>query len=1098
MSVFRRSTCRTSPVRVFFQGGICSEGVRDNTPAHIKQVFGEERCPKDLSFNFVSTCSAEEWADVFNAFCRISIEDFFRFVIPDLVCDLEHVLQFYRSSLSSNVLLLAHYIIMIRKTLFDVESEKTWTDIKLPEDDDEKRLSRFYAIYKKGESTEYLLTIKQFSKLFEYINIFPLSFDELKIKVVGLKQDALDKLTDILFNKLELSREQMIGLCYRFYLEKKRSITDYVSLLRTELKFFKIRDLPTRKEHLQKAFEILIKLSPADALSLISVRRRAQRKHKTSELVSLDTPDSIEEEPHSRITKKAATKRDYNYAPNDVMLNNSFIFSSFISSMDLPSKDNKRVTILFPSVFFVRKWLSCDLLKTSPVTFVFRNCDVSELIKYHYSAGTYDCCDEFIDVTFTDYSSWLPTKEIQNEHILAFFVGVPIEEQDTIFEALYRHAKDVEISMLLGAHEFETARSPFSASLSAPSFHFTRIDLIPQGINNSAFPRRKIFVHAEINPTFVADDPVSIIPFELNSDYHKQAIARSTDPAIPVDTSNLQGLDTTIRELYNKELLKRVLRGGKRASARSIQFTPDLTIWCSKSYPKNNLGRPRLEAYFSEIPSGEKISRGGKERGIALSETKKHIVKLVNDGDVLYWLSNQYPFSYVRKRRSRKKDKLSTIYTSIRETATTYYREALRGENIALKTLWYLYPDIENYLSERDYKQLCTIVMKTEVGLMRVEDITSDLIEKTLENSFPSDSDSLLFQKFISISRLLDMAAEEGYCNRNPLSDIIKDKKTRDKLFSQVRRALTKKHFTQDEFTAAYNRAAELFACGQMEYIGVIMRLLTGLSSNVICALKWKDIISVSDYGFQKIVVTRQITNDGKTKKGFDSLEDYLCFPCSDLLRMHLQTASEYTKSHYSASENMLEWPVVRTFEKTEHARRVSDAFPPQELDRLCKEMIAFLDLPDRFVSVPSEKDGTKETNLNHYGGDFLRENIRYWTLSYAGMTNDETAYLIGNVPDTTFGRYYCDYLNDASQFLLYVKLLRLDSLLLSGNQKGATYEKHIIIGDYFQKKIGPVSAPMGVQVQVRPSDDASWLEIAANCKYGFSGFISELHKGDA
>ena len=36
--------------------------------------------------------------------------------------------------------------------------------------------------------------------------------------------------------------------------------------------------------------------------------------------------------------------------------------------------------------------------------------------------------------------------------------------------------------------------------------------------------------------------------------------------------------------------------------------------------------------------------------------------------------------------------------------------------------------------------------------------------------------------------------------------------------------------------------------------------------------------------------------------------------------------------------------------------------------------------------------------------------------------------YLLGNTPVTTFGRYYCDFLNDAVQFILYRKMMRLEA----------------------------------------------------------------------
>ena len=780
------------------------------------------------------------------------------------------------------------------------------------------------------------------------------------------------------------------------------------------------------------------------------------------------------------------------------MLDTSLVFSLFSSTLDLADEDvtkNRSVTILFPSVFFIRKWLSDKMLSKRKVTFVFANKLHSELIHYHYNEGSYEDYEKE-NVTFVDFTSWISFSAIRNEHILAFFIGTPIETQDEIYHALYRRASEVDITLLLGTHEFETARSPFSTALMDSHFRFRRIELIPQGIANSAFPRRKILVSAEINPPTAFDTPIKIISYVLNRDIKTPSIARSTFQPLGIEPTDLNAMDMSIRGLFKEEMLRRMMRGGKRATAFKVPFSLDLTLWCSKSYPKNNLDRPRVEAYFCMMPSEEKSKRGGMERGLVLNDTKKRTVTQCNDTEIASWLLSEYPFAYVRGRRSEKKAALPAPYTSIRESAIEYYTEALRGENIALKTLWYLYPNVENTLSERDYKQLSLLVMKTEIGLFRVQDVTSELVESTLEESFPQASENQLFQMYCSIYKLIDKGIEEGYCDDNPLAQAIQDKKTRDKLFAQVRKAMTKRHFTKDEFIAAYQRAVELFYSGCMEALGVIVRLLTGLSSNVICALKEKDIIALPDYGIQKIVVTRQLTNDGKTTKGFESIEDYLCFPSSDLLWKHLQELKDITRQQYPAYDDYSEWPIVRASKKTKRYQHAWEPVPPQELDALCIDLLSDLDLPDHFVTLPSQKDGTKETNLNHYGGDFFRENFRYWSLSQAGMTNDETAYLIGNVPETTYGRFYCDYLNDASQYLLYVKLLRLDALLEGKNQMVATSEKITVKDGHFNKYFRTSSTPMSVQAEIRFSADASKLELGANCKHGFSGFIAEIQKG--
>lgn len=81
-------------------------------------------------------------------------------------------------------------------------------------------------------------------------------------------------------------------------------------------------------------------------------------------------------------------------------------------------------------------------------------------------------------------------------------------------------------------------------------------------------------------------------------------------------------------------------------------------------------------------------------------------------------------------------------------------------------------------------------------------------------------------------------------------------------------------------------------------------------------------------------------------------------------------------------------------------------------------------------VTIPDYQKGSKETNLSHYQGDFFRENFKYWAQELCKFTTDELAYHVGNIPATTFGKFYCDFLNDVSQLTLYVKLQRLGAIL--------------------------------------------------------------------
>ena len=280
---------------------------------------------------------------------------------------------------------------------------------------------------------------------------------------------------------------------------------------------------------------------------------------------------------------------------------------------------------------------------------------------------------------------------------------------------------------------------------------------------------------------------------------------------------------------------------------------------------------------------------------------------------------------------------------------------------------------------------------------------------------------------------------------------------------------------------------------GHIEYLGVMLRLLTGLESNTVCALKWKDIVKVPEYGFSKIIVTRQVTNDGKEEKGFDKLEDYLCFPCSFLLQKFLNTQSAKTKRIVLDWTNFVDLPVVTTAENLQSNKTRYSAFPPSNLDRLCREVISSLGIPDHIIEIPDKEKGTKETNLSHYGGDFFRENFRYWALNKAKFSIDEVLYLIGNKPETTFGIFYCDYLNDASQLVLYTKMLRLDTLFAESKDLKASFEEIHSENTFSHKYSNHSPEPLQLRIRLKLPEDRNGAIFEATCKNGMNTYVTPL-----
>ena len=161
-----------------------------------------------------------------------------------------------------------------------------------------------------------------------------------------------------------------------------------------------------------------------------------------------------------------------------------------------------------------------------------------------------------------------------------------------------------------------------------------------------------------------------------------------------INCADLYANPQTLRQQYSREIILRRPAGRERTPSFSHEITPDITVWCSKTYPKNNQAKPRLEAYVCEPAPASRINSGFTERGPRIQSTIKHTTS-VPDEKVLEWLENEYPYSIVSPKRTNRSSAISMpTVTNIREEVIAHYTEYLRGQNIALKTLWYLYPSL--------------------------------------------------------------------------------------------------------------------------------------------------------------------------------------------------------------------------------------------------------------------------------------------------------------------------------------------------------------------------------------------------------------------
>lgn len=540
--------------------------------------------------------------DAFRLFLSLDIESFCRFILSDLIGDPAGLLRRAKEGWGDDHLRLAHYVMQIKYTSYYLISG-THED----EDDSlEDALDKMYATYCTLDKDEAVrLSKSDFIDLYKLINLFPLDPNEYAIRHKGYDPSKLDRAVDILANQLELSREQQFTVLRKFFLENESA--QRIIARFPPYRFSRMQTAEEREEAMRKALKLLSTLPPLNVLSAISVYKRHGGKWSLSSVVQ-----------------------------NDIPLENGLIYSLFTARTLLDTAADEKILIFNPTPFFFQKWIRDPAARGKKVSFIFRNSDVSEVINYHFREGTYALpLDKNVSVLSTE--QWKNSLRqsgneacLSDSKILLFACGMSLSSQ----AAWYRLIKDrvgtrADLFILLSSYEFDHARSPFSSELDDPHINIVTVETIPQGINNSTSPRRKIFLRCLYNAAgSSSSETTKITAFTLNTDLKMQALSKMFDEPIEKNQQDLVGLYSSIRKLYQQELLARKATGRKNTAAISHQFTPDITVWCSKTYPKNNRGRPRLEAYVCLPGDPKRIENGFRDRGPIREESKKHTVKV--------------------------------------------------------------------------------------------------------------------------------------------------------------------------------------------------------------------------------------------------------------------------------------------------------------------------------------------------------------------------------------------------------------------------------------------------------------------------------------
>lgn len=672
---------------------------------------------------------------------------------------------------------------------------------------------------------------------------------------------------------------------------------------------------------------------------------------------------------------------------NTYVLENNKLFYDFTSKFG----DNDGALVINPSPFFVRKWLDDRSISRQKVTFA-----VSEMNELSlYQSGVYP-----------ENVSWISSKKLtdfiqrygrNHTNILYFDRKFSAESDVKLIAETYRQMYlPIKNLMIFGSDT--QINDVTKVIVSENQFSQCQVQLLPPDMNYNTNPKRKMFVWFSGNDRVATE--TKIIQYKTVTQYQDQYLERKPF-VITADRSVI----SSYRSFYHGAEYDTLLKTGRqRRKPQLYSFSNEITI----AYKlRKNKDLFRIDAYIVNPSDGKSMVPG----------TEKSVRSVSEDG-IINWLDSVYPYSTVETKEE--------IF-SIRDKATELFEN--NNSQISLKTFLYIHSEYDVLYAEHPEWMRKAL---NKIGDLPPLYVTDEIINNAVEELFEG-FESLKVKSFIvySLSGVFDRAVEQKLMEENPLKKAARQISNFDRRYYEVRNSLVKRHFSLKEMTGIYKTALRNYK-DDSRYLGILIKLLTGIDTSAVCALKWKDIVRVPSFPeekFYQFVIRRKVSFNGKTYQPFSKKESYRLVPIPDLLADLLKEEQQKQLTAYNLSDasELAEQSVVGN--GTVVLNGFTRVVTPSNLNELCRKVLRKY-LKKNEIDLSSSDQEERIIDLNGYSGDNFKSNYRHWALEECAFEECETDYLLGNVPDMTFARNYCDFGNPASQMILKLKQERIARLV--------------------------------------------------------------------
>lgn len=524
---------------------------------------------------------------------------------------------------------------------------------------------------------------------------------------------------------------------------------------------------------------------------------------------------------------------------------------------------------------------------------------------------------------------------------------------------------------------------------------------------------------ADFNEDRIEDSVVNLAVYEfVQARYDDQERVRRLFidycSQYPIDYTKYMSGQSSIRS-YLKNAKTDVSEEKRRKPAHFVEFCPEIAFKYYEFRQSNSEGTYYV-AFFVD---------GEKEYGRTTNYSAE------THEEFLFWLLNEYIYRPVRVNKgTREAGDNSTgkmydadEYSRRGQTYSYWIRDVIGSQykdtNVSLRAFWCFNPDIKSILKLNDdeYEALKKSV-HSELGIKYLSEIDSELVLDVISEAeeFGNIDDTYIIEL---LSRVLALAVKKGHIRYNPLSD------GEGEIFSDrgVRKALARRTFPEDKFRFFFNMLdPPEGSIIKAENLALMIRLLTGISTAEVLALRWSDFLTIEGYSvrFHALRIHKRMIPGSNQPQNHSKATCYRILP----LGRHLGEIMESKYLHEGGEDARDRFIVAADESSPLSAKRISLAF----LRNFKK-----LGIPDIQIRIPKGDSGFSEVILTKYYGDLLQENFKYWAMKMAGFSEDEICFMVGTNKVTTFGKYYMDFNSDQSLLYTHAKLNRLESFLLYG-----------------------------------------------------------------